>query len=113
MGLAAARRLGPSATIDEVAASGLRGRGGGGFPTGAKWASVRSAGGGRRYVVANGAEGEPATFKDRMLMRRDPYRVIEGTAIAAFAVGADRGLRRDEALVRGRGRGAAARPRSS
>ena len=99
-GLAAARRLGPSATIDEVAASGLRGRGGGGFPTGAKWASVRSAGGGRRYVVANGAEGEPATFKDRMLMRRDPYRVIEGTAIAALAVGADRGVRRDEALVR-------------
>ena len=88
VGLAAARRLGPSATIDEVAASGLRGRGGGGFPTGAKWASVRSAGGGRRYVAANGAEGEPATFKDRMLMRRDPYRVIEGTAIAALAVGA-------------------------
>src|SRR5207344_3448432 len=87
-GLAAARRLGPSATIDEVAASGLRGRGGGGFPTGAKWASVRSAGGGRRYVAANGAEGEPATFKDRMLIRRDPYRVIEGTAIAALAVGA-------------------------
>jgi NADH-quinone oxidoreductase subunit F len=87
-GLAAARRLGPEATIDEVSASGLRGRGGGGFPTGAKWASVRTAGGGQRYVVANGAEGEPASFKDRTLMRRDPYRVIEGAAIAALAVGA-------------------------
>jgi NADH:ubiquinone oxidoreductase subunit F (NADH-binding) len=88
-GLVAAHQLGPSATIDEVRASGLRGRGGGGFPAGAKWSSVASADGGRHYVVANGAEGEPATFKDRMLMRRDPYRVIEGAAIAAFAVGAD------------------------
>ena len=87
-GIRAARRLGADATIDEVAASGLRGRGGGGFPTGAKWASIRSAGGGRHYVVANGAEGEPATFKDRALMRHDPYRVIEGVAIAALAVGA-------------------------
>jgi NADH-quinone oxidoreductase subunit F len=87
-GITAARRLGPVATIEEVTASGLRGRGGGGFPTGVKWASVRSAGGGRRYVVANGAEGEPATFKDRLLMRRDPYRVVEGAAVAALAVGA-------------------------
>jgi NADH:ubiquinone oxidoreductase subunit F (NADH-binding) len=88
-GLQAARRLGAAATVDEVTASGLRGRGGAGFSTGAKWASVRGAGGGRHYVVANGAEGEPATFKDRVLMRRDPYRVIEGAAIAAHAVGAD------------------------
>jgi NADH-quinone oxidoreductase subunit F len=86
-GIASARRLGPSGTVKQVIASGLRGRGGGGFPTGAKWASVRS-GGGRHYAAANGAEGEPATFKDRMLMRRDPYRVIEGAAIAAYAVGA-------------------------
>jgi len=87
-GITAARRLGPVATIEEVTASGLRGRGGGGFPTGVKWASVRSAGGGRHYVVANGAEGEPATFKDRLLMRRDPYRIVEGAAVAALAVGA-------------------------
>jgi NADH-quinone oxidoreductase subunit F len=87
-GITAARRLGPDATLDEITASGLRGRGGGGFLTGAKWSSVRAAGGGRHYVVANGAEGEPATFKDRMLMRRDPYRIIEGAAIAALAVGA-------------------------
>ena len=74
--------------LAEVLASGLRGRGGAGFPVGRKWESVRSSGGGRRYVVANGAEGEPATFKDRTLMRSDPYRIVEGTAIAAFAVGA-------------------------
>ena len=87
-GIRAARALGPDATIDEIIASGLRGRGGAGFPTGAKWASVRSATGGRHYAVANGAEGEPATFKDRTLMRRDPYRIVEGLAIAAFCVDA-------------------------
>ena len=86
-GLAAARKLGPQAVVDEIVASGLRGRGGAGFPAGVKWRSV-AAGGGRHYAVANGAEGEPATFKDRTLMRRDPYRVIEGLAIAALAVGA-------------------------
>jgi NADH-quinone oxidoreductase subunit F len=87
-GLHTARELGREATLSEVTASGLRGRGGGGFPTGDKWRSVRDAGGGRRYVVANGAEGEPATFKDRTLMRLDPFRIIEGAAIAAFVVGA-------------------------
>ncbi|MEO7397219.1 MAG: NADH-ubiquinone oxidoreductase-F iron-sulfur binding region domain-containing protein [Ilumatobacteraceae bacterium] len=87
-GLSAALTVGADATIAEIGASGLRGRGGGGFLTGSKWDSVRTAGGGRRFVVANGAEGEPATFKDRTLMRLDPYRIVEGTAIAAFAVGA-------------------------
>ena len=87
-GLRAALALGPDATIEEVAASGLRGRGGAGFPAGAKWRSIRDSGEGRRFVVANGAEGEPATFKDRLLMRRDPYRVVEGAAIAALAIGA-------------------------
>ena len=58
------------------------------FPTGAKWASVRAAGGGTHYAVANGAEGEPATFKDRTLMRADPYRIVEGLAIAALCVDA-------------------------
>ena len=86
-GLVAARKLGPQAVVEEIVASGLRGRGGAGFPAGVKWRSV-AAGGGRHYAVANGAEGEPATFKDRTLMRRDPYRVIEGLAIAALAVGA-------------------------
>lgn len=88
VGLDAARRLGADGTLDEIVASGLRGRGGAGFPTGRKWQSVRDAGAGARYVVANGAEGEPASFKDRVLMARDPYRVVEGAAIAALAVGA-------------------------
>jgi NADH-quinone oxidoreductase subunit F len=86
--LRAARALGPDATIEEITASGLRGRGGAGFPTGAKWASVRAATGGTHYAVANGAEGEPATFKDRVLMRSDPYRIVEGLAVAAFCVDA-------------------------
>ena len=92
-GLDRALSLGPGATIQEVILSGLRGRGGGGFPTGRKWQSVRDAaeGGGaeRTYVVCNGAEGEPATFKDRALIRANPYAVVEGLAIAAFAVAAE------------------------
>jgi NADH-quinone oxidoreductase subunit F len=87
-GLDHALRIGDIATIEVITASGLRGRGGGGFPTGRKWASVRAGGTGTRFVVANGAEGEPATFKDRMLIRMDPYRIVEGAAIAALAVGA-------------------------
>lgn len=85
-----ARALGPDATIAAVEVSGLRGRGGAGFPTGRKWASIRGGGAdlGDRYVVANGAEGEPATFKDRALMRANPWQVIEGLAVAAYAVGA-------------------------
>ncbi len=90
-GLEAARRLGPQATIEELTASGLRGRGGGGFPTGRKWAGIagQPAGAGRRYVVVNGAEGEPGTFKDRALLRTNPYQVVEGAVIAAETVGAD------------------------
>ncbi len=65
-GLDAARRLGPEAVVEEIIASGLRGRGGAGFPTGVKWRSVQRGGGGTHYAVANGAEGEPATFKDRI-----------------------------------------------
>ena len=87
-GLARAVELGPEATIAEVSAAGLRGRGGGGFPTGTKWAGVRSQPGTDRYVVVNGAEGEPGTFKDRQLMRTNPYQVVEGMIIAAYAVGA-------------------------
>jgi NADH:ubiquinone oxidoreductase subunit F (NADH-binding) len=87
-GLAAALDLGSDATIDVVDAAGLRGRGGAGFPAARKWRSVRDGGSGTRFVVVNAAEGEPGTFKDRLLVRRDPFRVIEGAAIAAFAVGA-------------------------
>ncbi len=87
-GLERALHLGDVATIEIITAAGLRGRGGAGFSTGRKWASVRDAGAGLRFVVANAAEGEPATFKDRMLIRMDPYSIIEGAAIAAVAVGA-------------------------
>lgn len=92
-GLDAARKLGPAAIIDEVEASGLRGRGGGGFPTGTKWRTVvetSTAAGQPPTVVVNGAEGEPGTFKDRAILRRNPYRVIEGALVAAMAVGASR-----------------------
>ena len=87
-GLRAALDVGAQATLALITSAGLRGRGGAGFPTGRKWTSVRDGGSGTRFVVVNAAEGEPATCKDRTLIRRDPYRVIEGAAIAAFAVGA-------------------------
>jgi len=99
-GLARAHELGPGGTIQEVILSGLRGRGGGGFPTGRKWQSVRDAAqaaavdrdgtSSQTFVVCNGAEGEPATFKDRAILRANPYAVVEGVAIAAYAVGATR-----------------------
>jgi NADH-quinone oxidoreductase subunit F len=87
-GLRTARSLGPWRTAEEVTLSGLRGRGGGGFRTGRKWLSVLDASRDdeHRFVVANGAEGEPGTFKDRAILRHNPYQVIEGLAIAAFTV---------------------------
>jgi NADH-quinone oxidoreductase subunit F len=90
-GLEAAARLGPDGVIDEIAASGLRGRGGAGFPTGRKWAAVSDnvSPVEPTTVVVNGAEGEPGSFKDRAIMRADPYRVLEGALIAAFALTAD------------------------
>jgi NADH:ubiquinone oxidoreductase subunit F (NADH-binding) len=87
-GLKIAQILGPRITAKEVSLSGLRGRGGGGFRTGRKWMSVQDASqeGDRRYVVCNGAEGEPGTFKDRAILRHNPYQVIEGLAIAASTI---------------------------
>jgi NADH:ubiquinone oxidoreductase subunit F (NADH-binding) len=82
--------LGPDDTIALLTRAGLRGRGGAGFPTGTKWASVRSQPASRRYAVCNGAEGEPGTFKDRALLRANPYQVIEGLLTAAFVVEAER-----------------------
>ena len=87
-GLRRAHELGPAATIDLIARSGLRGRGGGGFPTGQKWSGIASQSDSLRYLVCNGAEGEPGTFKDRALLRANPYQLVEGVAIAAFAIGA-------------------------
>lgn len=78
----------PDAVIEELARSGLRGRGGAGFPTWKKWQAVRSHACPTRYVVCNAADGEPGTFKDRHLIRTDPYQMLEGLAIAAHVVGA-------------------------
>jgi NADH:ubiquinone oxidoreductase subunit F (NADH-binding) len=91
-GLERALAIGPAAVVEEIRASGLRGRGGAGFPTGVKWASVAegAAGGLTTYAVCNAAEGEPGTFKDRTLMARNPYQVLEGLLVAAYAVGAER-----------------------
>jgi NADH-quinone oxidoreductase subunit F len=84
--------LPPEQIIAEVQASGLRGRGGAGFPTGTKWARVHAAEHPERYVICNGDEGDPGAFMDRMILESFPYRVIEGMAIAARAVGACRGV---------------------
>ena len=90
-GLARARELGPEATVEEVIASGLRGRGGAGFPTGIKWRTVAGAKADQKYIVCNADEGDSATFADRMIMEGDPYQLIEGMAIAGLAVGATKG----------------------
>ena len=82
----------PDEIIEEVKASGLRGRGGGGFPTGRKWEATRDAHGEIKYVVANGDEGDPGAFMDRSLMEADPHSVLEGMAIGARAVGAKEGF---------------------
>jgi bidirectional [NiFe] hydrogenase diaphorase subunit len=71
--------------------SGLRGRGGAGFPTGLKWATVAKAGEGRKFVICNADEGDPGAFMDRSVLESDPHRVLEGIAIAAYAVGANQG----------------------
>jgi len=82
----------PEEVVERVAASGLRGRGGAGFPTGVKWRRVRENRGAKIYIVCNGDEGDPGAFMDRMLLESFPYRVIEGMLIAAYAVGAGEGL---------------------
>ncbi|MEZ5381147.1 MAG: NADH-ubiquinone oxidoreductase-F iron-sulfur binding region domain-containing protein [Microthrixaceae bacterium] len=91
-GLATAAQLNPVEVIQLVEASGLRGRGGAGFPTGLKWRTVmgNESFAAPTTVVVNGAEGEPGTFKDRTLVRTNPYRVLEGALIAAYAVSASR-----------------------
>ncbi len=81
----------PQEVIDVVADSGLRGRGGAGFPTGKKWSQVAGQKEKKRYVVCNGDEGDPGAFMDRSIMEGDPHKMIEGMALAAYAVGADEG----------------------
>ncbi|HUA77783.1 MAG TPA: NADH-ubiquinone oxidoreductase-F iron-sulfur binding region domain-containing protein [Acetobacteraceae bacterium] len=90
-GLSRARSLGPAATVEEVARSGLRGRGGAGFPTGIKWRTAAAAPGERKFIVCNADEGDSGTYSDRMIMEGDPFALIEGMAIAALAVGARQG----------------------
>jgi formate dehydrogenase iron-sulfur subunit len=90
-GLERARAIGPAATIDTVLKSGLRGRGGAGFPAGIKWKTTADAAGARRFIVCNADEGDSGTYADRMLMEGDPFCLIEGMAIAGFAVGASKG----------------------
>ena len=81
----------PNGVIHQVTESGLRGRGGGGYPTGLKWSTVAKASGDLKYVICNGDEGDPGAFMDRSVLESDPQRVIEGMAIAAYAVGASKG----------------------
>ncbi len=84
--------LGPTGTIATVSASGLRGRGGAGFPTGEKWRAAAGATAPRRYVVANGYGADPSSQTDRTLLERSPYAVLEGAVIAALAIGADEAI---------------------
>jgi len=81
----------PEQVIDEMIKSGLRGRGGAGFPTGLKWKATREAPGDEKFVVCNGDEGDPGAFMDRAILEGDPHSVIEGMAIAAYAIGAKQG----------------------
>jgi formate dehydrogenase iron-sulfur subunit len=90
-GLARALTMAPVAVVQEVIGSGLRGRGGAGFPTGIKWRTVAQTDADQKYIVCNADEGDSGTFADRMLMEGDPFLLIEGMAIAGYAVGATRG----------------------
>jgi formate dehydrogenase iron-sulfur subunit len=92
LGLAKAREVGADTIIETILKSGLRGRGGAGFPTGIKWRTVADAKGARKYIVCNADEGDSGTFADRMVMEGDPFMLIEGMAIAGLAVGATKGF---------------------
>ncbi len=90
-GLTKALRMSPQEVIEEVNASGLRGRGGAGFPTGQKW-DIISKKEGKKYLVCNGDEGDPGAFMNRTIMESDPFRLIEGMTIAAYAIGSQDGI---------------------
>jgi bidirectional [NiFe] hydrogenase diaphorase subunit len=82
----------PEALIETIKRSGLRGRGGGGYPVGQKWSLLAQASGERKYVIANGDEGDPGAYMDRTIMEDDPHRVLEGLALAGYATGASKGF---------------------
>ncbi len=86
------KELTPEAVIGQIETSGIRGRGGAGFPTHLKWSAVRAETSAKKHIVCNGDEGDPGAFMDRMLMESYPYRIIEGMIIAARCVGADEGF---------------------
>jgi len=90
-GLQKAFEIGPAAVVEQVKESGLRGRGGAGFPTGIKWQTVADTGSDQKYVACNADEGDSGTFSDRILMEGDPLMLIEGMLIAGYAVGASKG----------------------
>jgi formate dehydrogenase iron-sulfur subunit len=90
-GLKRAHEIGPAAVLEEVTKSGLRGRGGAGFPAGIKWKGAAEASAPQKYIVCNADEGDSGTFADRMLMEGDPFLLLEGMAIAGFASGATKG----------------------
>ena len=102
----------PQEVIDQVKASGLRGRGGAGYPTGLKWSTVAKTGEQQKYVICNADEGDPGAFMDRSVLESDPHRVLEGMAIAAYAVGAQTGLHLRARRISAGGQ-APARPPSS
>ncbi len=89
--LAKALKMKPEAIIDEVKKAGLRGRGGGGFPTGNKWESTRKAKGKTKYVICNADEGDPGAYMDRSLIEGNPHSVLEGMIIGAYAIGSNQG----------------------
>jgi bidirectional [NiFe] hydrogenase diaphorase subunit len=82
----------PASVVEEITQSGLRGRGGGGYPTGLKWATVAKMSGDQKYVICNADEGDPGAFMDRSVLESDPHRVLEGMAIAGYAIGANHGF---------------------
>src|SRR5204863_8827803 len=90
-GLRKSLELAPTAIVEDVVASGLRGRGGAGFPAGIKMRTVLGANAAQKYVACNADEGDSGTFSDRMVMEGDPYLLLEGIAIAGLAVGATEG----------------------
>ena len=85
------QEMNPEQVISEIKRSGLRGRGGAGYPTALKWSAVRNQQSGKKFIVCNGDEGDPGAFMDRMIMESYPFRIIEGMIIAAYAVGANEG----------------------
>ena len=89
--LTAVSEMSPNSVIDEIIKSGLRGRGGGGYPTGLKWVTVAKADGPLKYVICKADEGDPGAFMDRSVLESDPHRVLEGMVLAAYAVGASEG----------------------